>query len=118
MGFVKELVFKKQWAELGLDDEDMVDLQEILDKNPQGAPIIAGTGGARKLRIALKGRGKSGGARVIYAVFLGYGKIYLLEVYGKSKQENISMAKRNELKKQITGIKNDYRRKNQWLNKK
>ena len=107
--FVKELLFEKQWAELGLGDDDLGVLQEILNENPQIAPILEGTGGARKLRFALEGRGKSGGARVLYVEFINRGKIHLLEVYGKSEKDNISMAERNRLKKTVTSIKKDYR---------
>ena len=48
-----------------LDDEERAELVEYLAYNPSAGTIIPGTGGIRKLRWGLEGRGKRGGARVI-----------------------------------------------------
>lgn len=49
-----------------LSDEQYAELQMALMTNPEAGPVIAGTGGVRKLRWAAPGRGKRGGYRVIY----------------------------------------------------
>jgi hypothetical protein len=59
-------------------------------RQPAKAPVIPGTGGIRKIRIALNGRGKSGGARVLYVDFVVHGVIGLLYAYPKSEKENIT----------------------------
>lgn len=64
--FIEVPLFTKKWKELGLTDEDLRDLQNILLQNPKSGDVIQGTGGLRKIRIPMKGRGKSGGSRVIY----------------------------------------------------
>lgn len=51
---------------MGLRDDDLKELEIILLENPRKGAVIEGLAGARKLRIKLEGRGKSGGGRVIY----------------------------------------------------
>lgn len=65
MLFIETSIFTQLAAEL-LDDESLRTLQNLLLEKPERGPVIAGTGGLRKLRLALPGRGKRGGARVIY----------------------------------------------------
>ena len=64
--FVYTAPFRRCWKMMGLGDDVLPRLEEVLLQNPQLGDVIEGTGGARKMRIALGGRGKSGGARVIY----------------------------------------------------
>ena len=65
MLFIETNVFTQLAATL-LDDEDLRGLQNLLLEKPDRGPVFTGTGGLRKLRFALPGRGKRGGARVIY----------------------------------------------------
>lgn len=78
--------------------------------NPTAGVLLAGTGGARKLRWAAKGKGKSGGVRAI--TYFGGGDIpvFLLSIFGKSDRANISPAERNELKVILSNLANDYRK--------
>lgn len=57
--------------------------------DPTGWLVIPGMGGVRKARAARGGRGKSGGARVLYYVVSRRGTIYLLYAYAKSVQEDV-----------------------------
>jgi len=84
--FVEVELFTTLWDALGLNDDDLKELQEFLLENPAAGAVIQGTGGARKVRIALQDKGKSGGGRVIYVDFTMSERIYLLMVYPKSKQ--------------------------------
>mgnify|MGYP003316150211 FL=1 len=64
---------------MGLNDNDLSQLEKVLLENPKAGDVIEGTGGARKLRITLNdNRGKSGGGRVIYVDIFEKSKIYLL----------------------------------------
>ena len=58
----REFIFTKpfliSWEKMGLDDNDLKQLEEILLENPLKGDVIQGKGGARKLRIQLEGRGK------------------------------------------------------------
>ena len=59
-------------------------------KDPERGALIGGTGGVRKLRVALPGRGKSGGARVIYYYLAPKGRVYLLLAYAKREAADLS----------------------------
>lgn len=72
-----------------LDDESYAAMQVALAQWPEAGDRIPGSGGCRKLRWRLAGRGKRGGARVIYYVKLREGRIWLLAIYGKGATDNI-----------------------------
>jgi len=63
--------------------------------------LIEGTGGIRKLRWGRSGRGKRGGVRVIYYYHSELMPLYLLTLFTKNKQDNLSKAERNELEKLV-----------------
>ncbi len=109
--FVSFDVFNKTWDDLGLSDDDLKDLQEYLIINPETGSVIQGTGGVRKIRWALKNRGKSGGIRVLYIDFIVYEKIYLLMAYSKNQKDNISDKEKKIIKQLVTDLKNELRRK-------
>ena len=77
-------------------------LIDFLARNPLAGDVIAGTGGVRKLRWALPGRGKSGGARVIYYFHDERIPLFLLDAYAKNQQDNFSHAQRNAYRKFVT----------------
>ena len=85
-----------------LDNEERDELIDFLARNPLAGDVIAGTGGVRKLRWALPGRGKSGGARIIYYFHDERIPLFLLDAYAKNQQDNISHAQRNAYKKFVT----------------
>jgi hypothetical protein len=64
----------------------------------------SGTGGAHKARAARGGRGKSGGARIIYYVVTRKGVLYLLDVYAKSAKEDLTDAEKQEVRKLVAAI--------------
>jgi mRNA-degrading endonuclease RelE of RelBE toxin-antitoxin system len=70
-------------------------------ENPEAWPVIPGSGGARKARVARGGKGKSGGARIIYYVVVRGDMLYLIDVYAKGKKEDLSNAQRNEIRELI-----------------
>jgi len=71
---------------------------------PTAWPVIAGTGGARKARAARGGRGKSGGARIIYYVVTRRAELYLLDVYAKSAKEDLTNAEKREIRSLIAAL--------------
>ncbi len=75
----------------------MQELQYELYKNPFKGDIIKGTGGARKIRMKISGRGERGGARVIYYYVELQGEIWFLDIYSKLTQKNISENQKRQL---------------------
>lgn len=73
-----------------LTDEDLGMLQLALLRNPELGKVIKGGGGLRKARVALPGRGKSGGARVIYLYYRSESRITLCALYAKNEKETLS----------------------------
>jgi mRNA-degrading endonuclease RelE of RelBE toxin-antitoxin system len=71
-------------------NEDRESFIDFISTNPEAGDVIPGADGARKVRWAASGRGKRGGARVIYFNQLDDGLIVLLAVYTKVKQANLS----------------------------
>lgn len=88
MEFIETPVFTKLITEL-LSDEDYRLLQSDLAKNPLAGDVIPGGGGIRKLRFALPGTGKRGGARLVYYWQTSKHKTYMLLAYAKAKKENL-----------------------------
>ena len=69
MIFIETSVFTRRVKEL-IDEDAYTTLQNVLVVNPSAGDVIEGTGGVRKIRVAAKGHGKRGGARVIYYHFV------------------------------------------------
>lgn len=82
-----------------LDDVERASLVEYLATNPVAGDLIPGTGGVRKLRWALEGRGKRGGARVIYYYHNADVPLFALTAYAKNEQANLSQADRNDFRR-------------------
>ena len=72
-----------------LNDEEFALFQFYLSVHPDTGDVIPHSGGCRKLRWAIEGRGKRGGVRVIYFLRLKSGQIVLVTMYAKNVQENI-----------------------------
>lgn len=95
--------FKKLIDDLLNEDEKRELFYQLATRSEEG-DLIAGTGGARKIRVALPGRGKSGGARVIYVVFTSDEQVYPLFVYTKNRQVNLTDEQKAKLKKVIAEL--------------
>lgn len=90
-----------------LSDAELRAAQDALLDDPQAGAVIRGTGGARKLRVALPGGGKSGGARVIYVYAAARARVYLLLAYLKTVADSISDAGRKVLAGHVRAIQEE-----------
>lgn len=89
MIIIETTVFTKLISQL-MDDDQYRELQEVLIENPEIGDLVTGSGGLRKIRWKLTGRGKRGGVRVIYYWAVFADQIRMLYVYSKSDQENLT----------------------------
>jgi len=89
-----------------VDDETYRAFQNELHDNPEKGDLIQGAGGVRKARMRLPGRGKSGGARVIYLYLENHAVLYFLTLYTKKEQADLS----SEQKKAICAVVEEIKR--------
>lgn len=82
-------LFTKQAEKLFSPDEKS-SVIDLLASDPSVGDEIPGTGGVRKVRVAAGGKGKRGGARVIYYWYSEAAPIYALMVYGKSAKTDLT----------------------------
>jgi|TARA_R100000049_G_scaffold4049_1_gene9081 hypothetical protein len=82
--------------------EEMAEAVDAIAANPKIGVLMQGTGGVRKVRLSGRGKGKSGGYRIVY--FYGGGDIpvFLLTVFGKGEKGNLTQGERNALRS-LTG---------------
>jgi hypothetical protein len=111
--FVRLLEFEKHCKRIGLTEEDVRAIENVLLLAPAVGDVITGSGGLRKFRYALSNKGKSGGARIIYIDFTSYRKIYFVTAYSKNETDNLSPAERNELKILVKILEAELRRAKQ-----
>ena len=88
MVFIETQTFTKTISDLLTDDEYRL-LQNELTQNPEAGDIIPGAGGIRKIRFAVQGKGKRGGARLIYYWQKSKDRTFMLAAYAKAKQTNL-----------------------------
>jgi hypothetical protein len=91
-----------------LTDSERDGVITMLAHNPEAGRVIQGTGGVRKVRIASSGRGKSGGARVIYYFYNASMPVFLLTVYAKNEQDDLSPKMKAELTKAVPILLSTY----------
>ena len=106
--FVELDEFGDDWKQLGLDVErDLWALQILIMSDPDGPPVIPGTGGLRKIRFA-PGRwkvGKRGAVRVCYVYFPNHWTVLLVMAYGKNEKDDLSLEEKQGIRTYIEEVK-------------
>ena len=93
---VETSVFARR-AEKLLSAEEHEELLFFLALHPRSGDEIPGTGGVRKVRYAARGKGKSGGVRIIYYFFDEDNPLYAIFLYGKNEQANLTPKQKREV---------------------
>ena len=100
ISFVETNLFTRLVQEY-LSDEAYSALQQALLADPEAGAVIPGSGGVRKLRRGVAGRGKRGGIRVIYFLRTRQGQVWMLTLYPKNVAENIPAHILKQIKDEI-----------------
>lgn len=100
ISFVETRLFTRLVQEY-LSDDEYAALQQALLQDPEAGAVIPGSGGVRKLRWGVAGRGKRGGLRVIYFLRTRQGQIWMLTLYPKSVAENIPAHVLRQIREEI-----------------
>ena len=87
--FIETPVFTRQIKDL-VDDDEYRTLQLRLVARPDAGDLIPRSGGLRKIRLGVAGRGNRGGARVIYYWVGARSRIYMLRAYAKNVQADLT----------------------------
>lgn len=90
--------YLKTAAGCGMSENEMKAVVDFLAANPMAADEMKGTGGCRKVRFAGKGKGKSGGYRVITFYSGETIPVFLLAAYSKNVRANLTAKESNQLK--------------------
>ena len=83
---------------------------DMVAADPHCGVVIPGSGGVRKVRVGLAGRGKRGGARVIYLFGGDDVPVFLLAAFAKNEKSDLTAAERNTLAKSVAAMLDNYRR--------
>jgi hypothetical protein len=100
--FVETKLFTKL-AKDYLSDDEYGALQSALASDPEAGNVIPGSGGVRKLRWRVSGRGERGGIRVIYYLRLRQGQIWMLTLYAKNVADSVPAHVLKKIKEEIDG---------------
>jgi hypothetical protein len=98
--FIETRLFTRRVTEY-LSDDEYRRLQSVLIEDPSAGDVVPGSGGVRKLRWRAKGRGKSGGYRVIYFARPAQGVIWMLTMYPKNAADNIPAHVLRQIRKEV-----------------
>lgn len=93
------------------DEHERTLLVSYLAAHPAAGDLMQGTGGLRKVRWALQGRGKRGGARVIYFLHSEHLPLFLLTAYAKNERADLTAADRKAFKQLVKQIAATYHRR-------
>ena len=106
---VETASFLSDARSLGLADAERLAIVSWIAANPEGGEVIEGTGGARKVRFAGRGKGKSGGYRVI-TFFTGTDiPVFLLNIFAKNEKTGLTPKERGVLKAVLADIVRVYK---------
>tara|TARA_R110000764_G_scaffold84450_3_gene165136 strand:- start:33 stop:350 length:318 start_codon:yes stop_codon:yes gene_type:complete len=97
MVIVETPIFTKLISQIMSDDE-YKELQEALVIKPDLGVVIKNSGGLRKVRWSVDGRGKRGGVRIIYYWMTENEQLYMMYIFSKNTQENLTDAQTKALR--------------------
>lgn len=101
---VETAAFIRSAHRAGMSDDERTAAIDIVSQDPTAGDLIVGSGGCRKVRVAGRGWGKSGGYRVVTYFQGGDGVVFLLWALSKGRDANLSDAQINELARAVKAL--------------
>jgi hypothetical protein len=92
-----------------VDDTSYAEFQRELLRRPEKGDVMQHAGGLRKVRLRLPGRGKSGGARVVYLYLRRHDAIVFFYVYTKAKSQALTADHLKRLRNAVAVIKQEFK---------
>ena len=88
-------------------DDVLLEIQSDLLANPKPGKVVEGAAGVRKARVAnpVRGKGKSGGFRYLYFYIEQDGQIFLLMIFSKDEQDDLTGEQKKKLAKAVQELK-------------
>ena len=108
---VETEIYLRDARAAGLSDDERKRITDFIAAHPDAGHEIPGSGGARKVRFAGKGKGKSGGYRVITFYSGEDIPVFLLNVFAKNEKTDLSQKERNQLRAVLGELADAYRRR-------
>jgi hypothetical protein len=105
----RDVGFLRDAARAGLSETERDEIITMIARDPTVGDVIPGTGGARKLRVAGRGKGKSGGYRIISYFAAEDVPVLMLAIIDKGERADLTKAEQNELRAELSGVADDYR---------
>lgn len=99
-GLINDLIKKRKVL-----NKDFEDLKKLLTNHPDKGDVMSSTGGLRKIRLKSVSKGKSGGFRVCYYYDPLKLEVFLIWVFSKNEQENLTAEEKKDLKTLVEMIK-------------
>lgn len=107
---VETPAYLRDVRDAGLSEGQRITIVSYIARHPNAGVEIPGTGGARKVRFPGRGKGKSGGYRVV-TFYTGQSMpVFLLNMFAKGDRVDLSQAERNELRSLLQSLANQYMR--------
>jgi hypothetical protein len=100
---VETSVYLREAGKL-MSEAEREEVVTMIARDPEAGDVIAGTGGFRKIRSALRGGGKSGGSRIIYYFCDETMPVFLMQIYAKNDKANLTAAPEKPAEKAVGGI--------------
>lgn len=89
----------------GMSEADCIAVVDLVAAAPDAGDVMQGTGGVRKARVAGRGKGKSGGYRIVWYFGGGDIPVFLLTVFGKGEKANLTQGERNALRSLVATLR-------------
>jgi hypothetical protein len=106
---IVELLTFLQDSKAFFNDDERAEVAAYIGQYPEAGDIMPGTGGVRKLRWGVEGRGKRAGVRVIYYYYNETIPVFLISVFAKNSKSNLSKAEVNAMKQLSNELTKTYK---------